>query len=82
MRLLLPQMDKERLAYGMKETALAKYYIDILSISKESPAAQKLLNYRAPAAAKQDAGILYTVHNNRMSFRTCYIMTYLLPSTT
>ncbi|RDD46321.1 DNA ligase 4 [Trichoplax sp. H2] len=56
MRLLLPQMDKERLAYGMKETALAKYYIDILSISKESPAAQKLMNYRAPAAAKQDAG--------------------------
>ena len=37
----------------MKETALAKQYIDILSIAKESADAQKLLNYRAPHAAKQ-----------------------------
>ncbi len=37
----------------MKETALAKHYIDILNIAKESTDARKLLNYRAPHAAKQ-----------------------------
>ena len=37
----------------MKEVALTKQYIDILNIAKESPDAQKLLQYRAPHAAKQ-----------------------------
>ena len=53
MRLLLPQLDKSRPAYGMKETVLAKYYIDILNIAKDSVDAKKLLNYRAPTSAKQ-----------------------------
>ncbi|XP_064401547.1 DNA ligase 4-like isoform X2 [Halichondria panicea] len=56
MRLLLPQLDRARPAYGLKEVALAKQYIDILNIAKESLDAQKLLHYRAPQAAKQDAG--------------------------
>ena len=34
---------------------LAKYYIDILNISKESADAKKLLNFRAPHTAKQVA---------------------------
>ena len=53
MRLLLPHLDRQRPAYGLKEVALAKQYIDILKISKESSDAQKLLNYRAPNASKQ-----------------------------
>ncbi len=53
MRLLLPQLDRARPAYGLKEVALAKQYIDILNIAKESLDAQKLLHYRAPQAAKQ-----------------------------
>ena len=53
MRLLLPHVDQNRGAYGLKEVALAKHYIDILSIAKESTDAQKLLHYRAPHAAKQ-----------------------------
>ena len=53
MRLLIPQVDKARPAYGLKETALAKQYIDILNIARESRDAKKLLNYRAPTAAQQ-----------------------------
>ena len=53
MRLLVPQVDKSRPAYGLKETALAKQYIDILNIAKDSRDAKKLLNYRAPTAAQQ-----------------------------
>eukprot|EP00731_Ephydatia_muelleri_P008233 Em0004g571a len=37
----------------MKETALAKHYIEVLNISKESTDAQKLLHYRAPQIAKE-----------------------------
>jgi len=36
---------------------LAKYYIEALGIAKESSDAQKLLNYRAPSAAKQVQGL-------------------------
>ena len=53
MRLLLPQVDNGRPAYGMKETALAKHYIEVLNIAKTSMDAQKLLHYRAPTTAKQ-----------------------------
>ena len=56
MRLVIPQVDKSRAAYGLKETALAKQYIDILNIAKDSRDAKKLLNYRAPTAAQQVKG--------------------------
>ncbi|XP_046858902.1 DNA ligase 4-like isoform X2 [Xenia sp. Carnegie-2017] len=61
MRLLLPQFDKERPAYGLKEVALAKHYIEILSIGKESMDAKKLLNYKAPNHASKNAGDFATV---------------------
>ena len=62
MRLLLPQVDKSRPAYGMKETVLAKYYIEILNIAKDSVDAKKLLNYRAPSSAKQVS--MQTLHTS------------------
>eukprot|EP00117_Sycon_ciliatum_P015809 scpid30038/ scgid15513/ DNA ligase 4; DNA ligase IV; Polydeoxyribonucleotide synthase [ATP] 4 len=56
MRLLLPQCDRDRLPYGMKEVTLAKYYIEIIGLGKDSPDAQKLLQYKAPRSAKSNAG--------------------------
>ena len=53
MRLLLHHLDQQWPAYGMKEAALAKHYIDILSIAKESADTWEVLHYRAPHAAKQ-----------------------------
>ena len=95
MRLLLPQLDRDREAYGIKEVylknfkhlckfnfifsifsvfkekklffliilvnichiffiqhTLAKLYIELLGLGKDSPNAQKLLNYRAPKTGK------------------------------
>ena len=34
------------------QVVLAKYYIDVLNIAKESEDAKKLMNYRAPSSAK------------------------------
>ncbi|XP_022104577.1 DNA ligase 4-like [Acanthaster planci] len=68
LRLLLPQLERERVAYGIKEHTLAKLYIEILGLAKESTDAKKLLNYRAPTA-KQEAGdfasVAYFVLRNR-----------------
>lgn len=46
LRLLLPVSDKQRGAYGIKEAALGKLYVKILCLAKDSPDAQKLLNFR------------------------------------
>ena len=46
MRLLLPKLDTERPSYGIKEHTLAKHYIEILGLGKDSPDAHRLLNYR------------------------------------
>ena len=63
MRLLLPQLDRDREAYGIKEHTLAKLYIELLGLGKDSPAAQKLLNYRAPSNAKGAAARVSTLPN-------------------
>ncbi|XP_027722174.1 DNA ligase 4 [Vombatus ursinus] len=56
MRLILPQLERERMAYGIKETMFAKLYIELLNLPKEGRDAQKLLNYRTPTGTRGDAG--------------------------
>ncbi|CAG0887522.1 unnamed protein product [Cyprideis torosa] len=46
MRLLLPYFDSERPAYGIKENKLAKLYIQILGLNKDSADAKRLLHYK------------------------------------
>ncbi|XP_044287857.1 DNA ligase 4 [Varanus komodoensis] len=54
MRLILPQLERERMAYGIKETMLAKLYIELLNLPKDGKDALKLLHYRMPVGG--DAG--------------------------
>ncbi|XP_022180301.1 DNA ligase 4 isoform X4 [Myzus persicae] len=56
LRLLLPVSDKQRGAYGVKEAALGKLYVKILCLAKDSPDAQKLLNFRVPKVSGSTAG--------------------------
>ncbi|XP_025209212.1 DNA ligase 4 isoform X1 [Melanaphis sacchari] len=56
LRLLLPVSDKQRGAYGIKETALGKLYVKILCLAKDSPDAQRLLNFRVPKVSGPTAG--------------------------
>ncbi|XP_060868826.1 DNA ligase 4 isoform X1 [Metopolophium dirhodum] len=56
LRLLLPVSDKQRGAYGVKEAALGKLYVKILCLAKDSPDAQKLLNFRMPKVSGSTAG--------------------------
>ncbi|XP_066493661.1 DNA ligase 4 [Tiliqua scincoides] len=56
MRLILPQLERQRMAYGIKETMLAKLFIELLNLPKDGKDALKLLNYRAPTGSRGDAG--------------------------
>lgn len=47
-RLILPQHDKQRQSYGLKEKKIANMYITVLSLSPKSEDAQRLLNWKKP----------------------------------
>ncbi|XP_055945641.1 DNA ligase 4-like [Argiope bruennichi] len=87
MRLLLPQCERQRAAYGIKEFTLAKLLIEIFCLDKNSVDAQKLLNYRSPKSANAEAGdfasVAYFVLKNRSPEKgtlTIYDINYYLDS--
>ncbi|XP_024966232.1 DNA ligase 4 isoform X2 [Cynara cardunculus var. scolymus] len=49
-RLILPNLDRERGSYGLKESVLATCIIDALGMSRESPDALRLINWRKGGA--------------------------------
>lgn len=46
LRLMLPELDKERSSYGLKETTLGRLITEALGLSKTSLDAKKLLEWR------------------------------------
>ncbi|CAL1282897.1 unnamed protein product [Larinioides sclopetarius] len=87
MRLLLPQCERQRAAYGIKEFTLAKLLIEIFCLDKNSVDAQKLLNYRSPKSANSEAGdfasVAYFALKNRSPEKgtlTVYDINYYLDS--
>lgn len=49
-RLILPNLDRERGSYGLKESVLATCLIDALGMSRDSPDALRLINWRKGGA--------------------------------
>jgi DNA ligase-4 len=60
MRLIIPEKDRDRAMYGLKEKAIAKVLIKLTKISKESEGAKQMLNWKLPGqlyrAASSTAG--------------------------
>ncbi|KAH3765318.1 DNA ligase IV [Pelomyxa schiedti] len=50
MRILLPQLDRERATYGMKEKNIAKLYVELLGISPTSDDGVRLIHWRKPTS--------------------------------
>lgn len=46
MRLLLPHFDRSRSSYGIKEATIAKFYVKLFCLSKDSPDMVKLTTFR------------------------------------
>ena len=69
LRFLLPNMDKDRGAYRIKETLLASLYAAFLQLGPTSKDALLLKNFRAPKSNPDDAGdfaaVLFTVMKDR-----------------
>ncbi|KAG8224017.1 hypothetical protein J437_LFUL001094 [Ladona fulva] len=56
LRLIVPNLDRARGPYGVKEHTLARIYVRILCLPKDGPDASKLKNYRVPKFAGKMAG--------------------------
>ncbi|TBU42396.1 DNA ligase 4 [Dichomitus squalens] len=71
LRLILPQKDRERAVYGLKEKNLAKAYIKLIPLGKRDPDAVRLLNWKKPTERGKSSGdfptVLYEVVNKRSS---------------
>ncbi|PFH51893.1 hypothetical protein AMATHDRAFT_74590 [Amanita thiersii Skay4041] len=71
LRLVLPQKDRERAVYGLKEKNLAKTYIKLIPLGIKDPDAIRLLNWKKPTERTVSSGdfptVLYDVVNKRSS---------------
>ncbi|WWC66828.1 uncharacterized protein I206_100735 [Kwoniella pini CBS 10737] len=54
-RLLLPDRDRERPVYNLKEAMLAKCYIEVLGLDKHSDAALRLIKWKQPVDGKAES---------------------------
>lgn len=50
-RLIIPDKDRERPMYGLKENTIAKLLIDVMKINKQSEDGYNLLNWKQPSNA-------------------------------
>ncbi|XP_050681911.1 DNA ligase 4-like isoform X1 [Leptidea sinapis] len=69
MRLLLPDRDRERGAYNLKEAKLGALLVKVLSLNKQSQDAQKLLNFRSVQSNTHEsdfANVAYFIFRNRI----------------
>ncbi|KNZ74643.1 DNA ligase 4 [Termitomyces sp. J132] len=71
LRLILPQKDRERAVYGLKEKNLAKTYIKLIPLGMKDPDAIRLLNWKRPTEREKTSGdfptVLYEVVSKRSS---------------
>ncbi|KAF8159664.1 DNA ligase IV [Crassisporium funariophilum] len=71
LRLILPQKDRERAVYGLKEKNLAKIYIKLIPLGMRDPDSIRLLNWKKPTDHDKTSGdfptVLYEVVSKRSS---------------
>jgi len=56
LRLLCPELDRERPVYNLKEASIAKLYCEIYNLPKDHPDNIELMNWKDPTAASGGGG--------------------------
>ncbi|KZS94450.1 DNA ligase 4 [Sistotremastrum niveocremeum HHB9708] len=77
LRLLLPQKDRERAVYQVKEKNLAKLFIRAIPLGPSDPDAQRLMHWKKPAEDDKVAGDFPTVLFEVLSKRSSVMETTL-----
>ncbi|KAH9066874.1 ATP dependent DNA ligase domain-containing protein [Lactarius vividus] len=73
LRLLLPQKDRERAIYGLKEKNIAKMYIKLIPLGPKDPDAIRLLEWRKPSGPDRSSGDFPTVFYEVVAKRSSVI---------
>ncbi|OJT11573.1 DNA ligase 4, partial [Trametes pubescens] len=71
LRLILPQKDRKRTVYGLKEKNLAKAYMKVIPLERHHPDAIRLLNWKKPTDRHRSAGDFPTVLSEIIDKRCC-----------
>lgn len=74
LRLMIPERERERSMFGIKETVLAKIYVELLGLSPKHADGHRLLSWKAPTTTNAVSGdfatVLIDVMKNRVSYDT------------
>ncbi|KAI9440740.1 ATP dependent DNA ligase domain-containing protein [Lactarius indigo] len=73
LRLLLPQKDRERAIYGLKEKNIAKMYIKLIPLGPKDPDAIRLLDWKKPSEPDRSSGDFPTVFYEVVAKRSSVI---------
>ncbi|KAI9453421.1 DNA ligase 4 [Lactarius psammicola] len=73
LRLLLPQKDRERAIYGLKEKNIAKMYIKLIPLGPKDPDAIRLLEWKKPSGPDRSSGDFPTVFYEVVAKRSSII---------
>lgn len=73
LRLLLPQKDRERAIYGLKEKNIAKMYIKLIPLGPKDPDAIRLLEWKKPSGPDRSSGDFPTVFYEVVAKRSSVI---------
>ncbi|KAH9000515.1 ATP dependent DNA ligase domain-containing protein [Lactarius akahatsu] len=73
LRLLLPQKDRERAIYGLKEKNIAKMYIKLIPLGPKDPDAIRLLEWKKPSGPDRSSGDFPTVFYEVIAKRSSVI---------
>ncbi|TIA90558.1 hypothetical protein E3P99_01513 [Wallemia hederae] len=72
LRLMIPERERERHMFGIKETVLAKIYVELLGLSKKHRDGERLLTWKAPTATHTVSGDFASVLIDVMKTRVSY----------
>ncbi|KAF8273171.1 ATP dependent DNA ligase domain-containing protein [Lactarius quietus] len=73
LRLVLPQKDRERAIYGLKEKNIAKMYIKLIPLGPKDPDAIRLLEWKKPSGPDRASGDFPTVFYEIVAKRSSVI---------
>lgn len=54
LRLVMPQLDSKRSVYGLKESKIARFYVELLGLSDASPDAIRFKHWKDPSRSSVD----------------------------
>lgn len=78
LRLILPDLERERGPHNLKQASLAKLYANVYGFMKNSDNYKKLANYRSVSRLCQNNLFIKYVESRKLKFKVKYVYKQVL----